>query len=254
LEEIRGRIERSTERLASGRRIASASDDAAGLGISERMRARLRSLTQAAHETRGGVDRIQVADAALDETSANLGRLRELAVQASNGTLSPEDRAALQEEADALAAAVDAVASDTEVNGQALLDGGAPASVQVGPDAGDAVELPTVDASAAALGVDGIDLSSAASAADALAAIDGAIDAVGVARGDLGAAARELASRHDGVLAARDALVAADARISSLDVALESARLAQDRILADASVSTLLQANAQPQRALRLLL
>jgi flagellin len=247
------RLERSFGRLGSGRRIASAADDPAGLAISERMRAQLRSLTQAVQNTRSGIDYVRTADGALGEVGDNLGRLRELAVQASNGTLSPEDRALLGEEAAALTAEIDSVATSTEFNGAPVLDGSGVVTLQVGDDAGETIDVDAIDARAAALGIDSVDLSSEASASASLAAIDAAIDKVSGLRGNLGGLSRELSSRQDSVLAARDSLLESESRISSLDIAIESARLAQERILSNAGIATLLQANAQPQRALQLL-
>ena len=247
------RLEQAFARLSSGRRITGAADDPAGLAISERMRAQLRSLSQAAHNARSGIDLVRTADSGLNETTENLHRLRELAVQGSNGALSAEDHATLNQEAQALTAEIDRVATTTEFNGTAVLDGSADTSLQVGSDAGETIDLPSVDATAEALGIHTVDLTTQTAAAAAIADIDLAIESVSAERGNLGSYARELSERQQSVLAARDNLATAEEQITSLDVALESARLAREHVLSNAGIATLLQANTQPQRALGLL-
>jgi flagellin len=241
-------------RLSSGMRISTAADDAAGLGISERMRAQVRSLNVASRNAQDGVSLAQTAEGALQEVNNNLTRMRELAIQASNGTLTSQDRATLDTEFQALITEIDRVSGQTTFNGVNLLDGTTTSlSVQVGNNSGEAIAVSLADMTATALSIGGESVSTAAGAATALAAIDTAIDNVTTTRGALGAAQNRLTSAISSILNTRENLSAAESRIRDVDVAIETADLTRNSILQQAAVSVLAQANTQPQLALSLL-
>ncbi len=239
-------------RLSSGLRITTAADDAAGLGISERMRAKIRSLGAAGRNAQDGVSLAQTAEGALAEVSNNLVRMRELAIQAANGTLSTEDRAALDEEFQELIEEIDRISGETDFNGTSLLDNTNSVNIQIGPDSGDTITISFVDMQAATLGLTG-DVSSEANAASALADLDAAIQSVATARSDFGAKQNRLESASRTISNARENLSAAESRIRDVDVASETADLTRNSILQQAAVSVLAQANQQPQIALSLL-
>lgn len=254
LASITGRLQGNFARLSSGLRIVSAADDAAGLAISERMRAQVRSLTAASRATQDGISLAQTADGALSEVSNNLIRMRELAVQASNGTLATTDRGALDAEFQELIVEIGRVAAQTTFNGVNLLNGVATTlDIVVGAMAGQTVAVTLPDASASTLGLAGIALSSASASQAALSAIDTAIDDISRARGRFGATQNRLDSTLRSILNQRDNLAASESRIRDVDIALETADLARNSILQQAAVSVLAQANLQPQLALRLL-
>jgi flagellin len=251
-----GRLGGNFSRLSSGLRIASASDDAAGLGISERLRSQVRSLNQAGRNAQDGISLVQTAEAALGETGANLSRLRELAVQASNGTLSTGDRAVIDNEFTSLKDEISRVASDTNFNGVNLLDGGTTSvSLQVGIEAGQTIDVSLSAATTTGLGISAtsFNVTTASGASTALAAIDTAINSVASTRGDLGATQNRLSSTVRSIATSSENLAAAETRIRDVDVAFETADLTRNSILQQAALSVLSQANVQPQLALSLL-
>jgi flagellin len=251
---VTGRLQGNFARLSSGMRIATAADDAAGLGISERMRAQVRSFTVASRNAQDGVSLVQTAEGALQEVSNNLTRMRELAVQASNGTLTTQDRSTLDTEFQALVTEIDRVSSQTTFNGVNLLDGTTTSlSVQVGTDAGETISLGLADTTSTGLSIGSVSVTSAANASTALSASDSAIDSVTTARGTLGASQNRLTSAISSILNTRENLSAAESRIRDVDVAIETADLTRNSILQQAAVSVLSQANVQPQLALSLL-
>jgi flagellin len=251
---ITTRLSGNFARLSSGMRIATAADDAAGLAISERMRAQIRGLNVANRNAQDGVSLAQTAEGSLQEVSNNLNRMRELAVQAANGTLSATDRATLDTEFQALVTEIDRVASQSTFNGVTLLDGSTTSlDIQVGVNAGETITVNLADTTTATLGVTGLDVTSAANASAALAAIDTAIDSVTSTRGSLGADQNRLTSAMASILNTRENLSAAESRIRDVDVATETSDLTRNSILQQAAVSVLAQANVQPQLALSLL-
>ena len=252
LSNVTERLGTNFARLSSGLRITTAADDAAGLGISERMRAEIRSLGAAGRNAQDGVSLAQTAEGALAEVSNNLVRMRELAVQAANGTLNTEDRAALDEEFQELITEIDRIATETDFNGTSLLDNTNSVSIQVGTDSGDTIDITFSDMQAAALGLTG-DVTSEANAASVLADLDAAIQSVASARSDFGAKQNRLQSATRSISNARENLSAAESRIRDVDVASETADLTRNSILQQAAVSVLAQANVQPQLALSLL-
>lgn len=251
------RLAGNYRRLSTGLRIASAADDAAGLAISERLRAQVRSLQQAKRNAADGISLVRTAEGSLNETSNILIRLRELAIQASNGSVSEQDRATLDEEFQSLVDEIDRLGRSSEFNGIRLLDGSSSTvSFQIG--AGTSSGIDTLAASlapalATSLGLDVLGVTNSLAASSALDAIDSAIDDVSGLRGRFGAMQNRLEStvRFLGIQA--ENLTAADSRIRDVDIAQETADLARNQILQQAAVAMLAQANAQPQLALQLI-
>ena len=253
---VSSRLEGNFRRLSSGLRIATAGDDPAGFGISERMRAQVRSLSQAARNAQDGSSLVQTAEGALNEVNSNLSRMRELAIQAANGTMSDEDRDVIDNEFSALIAEIDRIASTTEFNKLQLLDGSQTSlDLQIGIDSGETLTLALTDVSASALGLQatGFDVDTQTNAVSALAAIDAATGSVNEVRGSLGVTQNRLESSIRSILNTRENLASAESRIRDVDVASETADLTRNSIMQQAAVSVLSQANQQPQIALSLL-
>jgi flagellin len=254
LASVTARLSGNFSRLSSGLRIASASDDAAGLGISERMRAQIRSFGVAGRNAQDGQSLAQTAEGAMQEVSNNLSRMRELAVQSANGTLNATDRATLDSEFQQLSSEIDRIATQTTFNGVNLLDGSTTSiDIQVGVNSGETLSVTLADSTAATLGINGLDVTSVTNSNTALAAIDTAIDSISTNRGTLGATQNRMASAIASIATARENLAAAESRIRDVDVAQETADLTRNSILQQAAVSVLSQANTQPQLALSLL-
>ena len=243
-------------RLSSGLRISSAADDAAGLGISERMRADIRSFSVASRNAQDGVSLVQTAEGALSEVSDILGRMRELSMQSANGTLNSGDRATLDAEFQQLVGEIDRIASGTEFNGVSLLDGSSTSmAIQVGIDNGanNVINVSGADATASTLGLSSASISTSGAASTMLGTLDTAINSVNSARGTLGAQQNRLESTLRSLANVRENTSAAESRIRDVDVAFETADLTRNSILQQAATSVLAQANAPPQLALSLL-
>ncbi len=243
-------------RLSSGLRINQASDDAAGLGISERLKSQIRGLSQASRNANDGVSMIQVAEGAMNEQAGILTRLRELAVQSSNGTLGAAERGFIDAESAELLGELDRISTVTEFNGVNMLGADAGAiSMQVGihGTADDRIDV-TFDATdSATLGVDAIDLTTAGGAQAALATIDTAIDTLSTSRATIGASQNRLHVTMNNLSVAHENLSAANSRIRDVDVAEETAAMTRNQILSQAGVAVLAQANQLPSSALSLL-
>jgi len=242
----------SVERLSSGLRINKAKDDAAGLAISDRMTAQIRGLDQAMRNANDGISMVQTADGAMAEISNALQRMRELAVQAANGTVSTTDKASLNDEFQELVTTIGDIVTDSKFNGVALLDGSAPAvDLQVGYEANATTTINFVDISALdALDEDILD---AANAAFAITAIDADLDTVSSARADMGAIQSGLESRVRNMASVSENMSAARSRILDADFAKETANLTRTQILQQAGTAMLAQANQMPQNVLSLL-
>jgi flagellin len=251
---VTDRLQGNYARLSSGLRIATASDDAAGLGISERMRSQIRSLGQASRNAQDGISLAQSAEGALNETSNTLVRMRELAIQAANGTLSDADRATIDTEFQALLTEIDRIASETEFNGIPLLDGSSTqVDIQVGLDSGDTITIDLQDVTTTTLGISSVDVTSVTNATASLTLLDDAISNLNEARGDLGAAQNRILSAYRSINNTRENLSASESRIRDVDVASETADLSRNTIMQQAAVAVLSQANTQPSLALSLL-
>ncbi len=257
LASINERLGVSMRRLSTGLRINSAADDAAGLAMSERLRAQIRSLDQAQRNAQDGVSLVQTAEGGLNEVGSILQRLRELAVQASNGTVSTADRATLDEEFQSLVDEVDRIGHGTGFNGIRLLDGSTSSvSFQVGTGTSSGVDTISTQLTpvlATGLGIDTLGVSNAGAASTSIAAIDAAIDSVSRVRGRFGSMQNRLDSTIRNLGSRQDSLVAAESRIRDVDVAHEAAQFAKFSLVQRAALSVLAQANVQPRLALRLL-
>ena len=248
----------SLQRLSTGLRINSAKDDAAGLYSVERMTADIRGLNQAARNAADGISLAQTAEAALGQISDNLQRIRELAVQAANGTV--EDRTGLQTEADLLSEEILRVADEASFNGVQLLDGSATAALefQVGQDATDQISIANtildISAITAYGGTGAFDISTDADAAQAvLTTVDTDIDAVSGLRATFGATQNRFESVISSVQSYSENLSASRSRIQDADFAAETANLTKVQIMQQAGVAMLSQANSAPQNVLSLL-
>ena len=258
---VSGRLAGNYSRLSSGLRIASAADDAAGLGISERMRADIRSYDQAARNAQDGISMAQTAEGALGEVANNLVRMRELAVQSSNGTLANQDRTAIDVEFQALIDEISRISDQANFNGLELLNDAAASAgsyaIQVGIDAAtggnQTIDVTLIDAGATGLSINSIAVTTVTGSEAALSAVDTAIDTINNHRASLGAAQNRISSALRSILNTKENLSAAESRIRDVDVAAESADLARNSILQQAATSILAQANSQPQLALSLL-
>lgn len=249
-------LSRSLARLSSGLRIVRAADDAAGLAISERFRAEIRSLGQAQRNALDGVSFLQIAEGALDETSGNLVRLRELAIQAANGTLGDEERATLNAEFQDLVSEISRVANVTEFNGSAILNNTSTTlTFQVGANntSNDQISVSSVDATGGGIGVSGLSISTASGAQGVLSALDSAINAVASLRGTFGTVQNRLESAIRSLGVSIENTSAAESRIRDVDVAAETAILTRNQVLQQAGIAVLAQANVSTQSALSLL-
>jgi flagellin len=251
-------METYSERLASGLRINKPSDDVAGLAISESMRGQIAGLGQAERNAQDGVSFVQVADGALSETGNILIRMRELATQAASDTLGDTERGFVNVEVQELKKELSRIANTTEYSGSKLLDGSASSlDFQVGIHGTDndyiTYNAGESNATAGALGVDGLDVSSKESARDTLEAIDPAISKVAAMRANFGAIQSRLSSSMSNISTYKENLSAASSRIRDADYAEESANLAKSAIMQQAGVATLAQANQSTQLALKLL-
>ncbi len=251
-------LQRSFERLSSGKRIARAADDAAGLGAAEKLHAASTSATVAARNVNDGISIISVAEGAANEVGSILIRMRELAIQGASETLSSSDRAYVQDEFVSLSQEVDRIANVTEYNGTKLADGVITSlDVQVGIQAtgNDVISITTGDLTAATLTVDTttIDMSTATGASAALADIDAGIELVSGYRSDFGAVENRLGNALNNLETFATATLSAESRIRDADFGLETARLTQNQVLQQAGVSVLSQAKGINQGALSLL-
>jgi flagellin len=249
-------LDSSLSKLSSGYRITKAGDDAAGLGISTNLQAQIASYGQAVRNANDGISVVQTTESALDEDSAILTRLRELAMQSASDGIGNTERGYIQTESTALVSELGRIASVTEYNGTMLLNGTAASldfQVGVRGTANDRISFTTIDATATTLGVNALDLSSKANAQAALATVDAALTSVSTARAGLGAAGNRFQSAVAAIQAFSESLSAANSRIRDVDVAEETSNMSRANILAQSGVSVLAQANQIPQLALKLL-
>jgi flagellin len=238
---------KSMERLSSGYRINRAADDAAGLAISEKLRGQIRGLSQAQRNVQDGVSLVQTAEGSLNEVHSMLQRVRELAVQFQNGTLSTSDKAAITAEAAQLQSEIDRIGNSADFNGIKLLDGtGGTISFQVGANDGDIISVDTATLSdkIGTIDVDGT---------DAISAIDAAIENISSLRGSFGAVQNRLEHTLNNLATYQENLTASESRIRDVDMASEMVEFSKNQILQQAGTSMLAQANQAPQAVLSLL-
>ncbi|HWP79523.1 MAG TPA: flagellin [Candidatus Acidoferrum sp.] len=244
---------KAMEKLSSGFRINRAADDAAGLSISEKMRSQIAGLDQSGRNVEDGISYIQTAEGALEEVSDMLVRMKELAVEASNGTYSTTDLANIQAEITELAAAITEVSTTTEFNGIDVF--GTATTISYGANAGESVTV-AVATDFVALAAGGGDLDSIDVAADAAAAvttIEDAIDIVNTQRATYGAQQNKLTHISNNLSTTNENISAAESNIRDVDMASEMSEYTKDNILVQAATAMLAQANAMPQNVLSLL-
>ncbi len=252
-------LDKSLERLSSGYRINRAGDDAAGLAISENLRAQIRGLKQSSRNAQDGISLVQVAEGSMNEISTILIRLRELSVQAASDTIGPVERQFLNVEYDQLVHEIDRIADGTEFNGTQLLSGvGSILDFQVGTRNNPEIDRISFDASkadanSAALGVNLTSVADKASAQNALTAIDSAIVSISAMRADFGAIQNRLQSTVSNIQVNIENMSAANSRIRDVDIADETSELTKNNILLQAGSAVLAQANQSANVALGLL-
>jgi flagellin len=270
-------LDKSFERLASGQRINSAADDAAGLQISNRLTSQTNGLNQAMRNANDGISLAQTAEGAMDETTNMLQRMRTLAIQSANGSNTDDDRLAIQQEIAQLATEIDRVADTTTFGGQNLLDGSyASGSFQVGADASQTISFSlasggtnnSVDISAVGgFNVQGLStaagttiitsltasVSSVANAQSMIEMLGSMIAAVDTKRAELGAVQNRFSSTISNLGNIKENVEGARSRIRDADFAEETATMTSNQILQQASTTILSQANQRPQSAMSLL-
>ena len=253
---------RSFQRLSSGLRINAGADDAAGLAISEKLKSQIRSSSQAKRNANDAVSLLQTGEGALNEVSAILTRMRELAIQSSTDTVGSVERSFIQEELVALREEIDRLAEVTEFNGIKLLDGSATSldfQVGINNTTNDRIQAGLLDMHASQLGtgagsqLSDVNLSTITGAQTALGILDNAITDISRGRANIGALQNRLQTTIANLASATENLTAANSRIRDVDVAEESANMTKNNILMQAGVSVLAQANQSPSIALSLL-
>ena len=250
---------KSLEKLSSGFKINRAGDDAAGLAISEKMRAQIKGLETAQANANDGISLIQTAEGALTEVHSMLNRMTELATKSANGTMqNAVDRAALQSEFTSLNSEIDRISSATNFNGITLLNGDLTTTaltLQVGDTSAtfQQVKVTVGDMSASGLGISLVDLGSQTGAAAALADIKTAINTVSTNRANLGAVQNRLEHTVNNLSVTTENMTAAESRIRDVDMAKEMMSFTKNNILSQAAQAMLAQANQQPQGVLQLL-
>ena len=245
LSQTSDQISKSMERLSSGLRINKAADDAAGLGISEKMRSQIRGLAQAQRNIQDGVSMVQTAEGNLDEVHSILQRVRELAVQYKNGSLSTAGKGAIQSEVDALTSEVTRIQGAAQFNGTSLLGTAAAVTFQVGANDGQEIAITFAAVT--------LDTGYATLSSLSLATIDTDIDAVSAARSGYGAVQNRLEHALAVTGSYQENLTSAESRIRDVDMAEEMVSLTKNQILQQAGTAMLAQANQAPQAVLQLL-
>ena len=244
------KIQTAMERLSSGYRINRAADDAAGLSISEKLQAQINGLDQATRNSQDAVSLVQTAEGSLDEVHEMLQRVRELAVQYKNGTLSTGDQQAIQSEVNQLASEIERVGSGVQFNGIKLLNSTGTVTFQVGANDGEVITVSTISLGAT-VGTAAFALS-ATNASD-IDEIDQAIAAVSAQRTTYGAVQNRLEHTLNGLSAYQENLVSSESRIKDVDMASEMVEFTKLQVLQQAGTSVLAQANQSSQSVLSLL-
>lgn len=250
-------LEGSVARLSSGLRITRAADDAAGLGISETLRAQIRSINQAVRNANDGISLLQIADGGAEGIGNLLARMRELAEQSASGILGSNERSFLDQEFVALRSEIDRISAVTEFNNVKLLSGTGndSLSIQIGfrSSSNDTLTLSLNDLDTTRLTLSSVNVSTSANAVSALSNIDNAISAVASARANIGSLQNRLDAAVQNLQVAAENVTAAESRIRDADIAFETAKFVRNQILVSAGTSILAQANTLPQQALSLL-
>lgn len=242
----------SVERLSSGQRINSASDDAAGMAVRELMRADIAVLEQGSRNADDGVSMLQTMEGAMQTMDTLLVRMQQLAEQAATGSYSSAQRTIMNSEFGQMADEIERIATSTDFNGIKMLDNSATVSIHFG-GATDKIDVQGSKMTKAGLGISGLSVTTAASARAALTSLDSAITTKDTARAKFGYTINRLESTGDVLGIQTENLSTAESRVSDVDVATEMATLTRNQVLAQAGTSMLSQANSIPQMALTLL-
>ncbi len=251
--------QKSMAQLSTGSRITKAGDDAAGLAISENLKAQIRSFGQASRNANDGISMIQTAEQGMGEVSNIVTRLRELGIQAGSDTIGETERGFIQKEVDAMKSEIQRVAESTTFGSRKLLDGtGGIYDIHIGSGANEKTDWIAYDASISNtttdnLGIADLDFSTKEGARAGLASLDTAQSNVNGSRATLGALQNRLTSTIDVLGTMNENMSAANSRIRDTDVAASSSELARNNILSQSTVATLAQANQMPQMALKLI-
>lgn len=263
LSKTQSSLKDNLSKLASGYRVRSAADDAAGLAISEKMKAQIRSLQQAERNANDGISLIQTADGALNELHGIMDRLRELGIQSANGTYTDSDRVFINNEVKEMINEVNRIVDVTEFNSHKLLNGsknsGISFQVGINNSATDVIKVSILDMHASRLGasastyLDAISVSTVSKALQAIDVVDGAISTISSQRSKLGASQNRLQVTVSNLASYRENLSSANSQIRDVDVASETADMARNNILMQAGTSVLAQANQIQQVALNLI-
>ena len=247
-------LAQSVERLSSGLRINSAKDDAAGLAVRELMRADIAVLQQGSRNALDGISMLQTMEGAMGTIDEALVRMKQLAEQAATGSYSSAQRGIMDSEFDEMAAEINRIAGAVEFNGNTLLNSAtATVSIQFGAATTDNVDVSGTDVTSSALGLTAASIDTASAAQSALATLSTAITTKDEARAAFGYKMNRLESTISVINNQTENLIAAESRISDVDVATEVATMTRTQVLANAGVAMLAQANAVPQMALMLL-
>ena len=242
----------SMEKLSTGLRITKAGDDAAGLAVSEKMRAQIRGMEQAERNVQDGISMVQTAEGALEEAGNIAQRMRELGVQAGNDTLSDEDRTKVKEELKQLQDEMKKISEETKFNGKQLLDTAGTFTIQAGANS-ETRTITTADLSSIANGLSTITISSSAQAQSFVENVDKALTSINDARSALGAMQNRLEYTANNLTTSTENLTAAESRIRDVDVAKEMVTLSKLNILNQASQAMVSQAKQQPESVSQLL-
>ena len=243
-------VSKSIQRLSTGFRINSAADDAAGLSISERMRGQIRGIAQATKNANDGISMLQTGEGALNGVHDMLQRVRELAVEYHNGSLSTADRTAIQSEVNQLASEIQRVGTQTSFNGTALLNAAAPLTLQIGANDGETLTVQSISLGAT-VGTAAFSLSIPGTSD--MANIDAAIGAISDARASFGSVQNRMTYTLNSLNTYNENLTAAESQIRDVDVASEMATYTKNQILSQAGTAMLAQANQENQGVLKLL-
>ena len=246
-------LNQSLERLSSGLRINRAADDAAGLAIAEGFRSQVNGVQMAQKNAQDGVSLVQTAEGALSETTNILQRIRELAVQAANGTQSASNRSAINDEVNQLLQQIDDIATDTEFNGIRVLSSAQTVTLQAGAMTSQTLTVAVTGAKTNDLGVSSVTVSSMGSAVSAISTIDNALRSVTTLRSSFGAYQNRLEFTINTLAIQEENASASESAIRDADVADETIAYTRNQILVSAGTSVLAQANVIPQTALQLL-
>jgi flagellin len=252
-------MQKNMAQLSTGSRITKAGDDAAGLAISENLKAQIRSYGQAARNANDGISMIQTAEQSMGEVSNIITRLRELGVQAASDTIGEQERGFINKEVDALKSEIQRVAESASFGSRKLLDGtGGVYDIHVGTSANEntdwiAYDAATTDVTLNTLGISELDFMSKEGARMGLTQLDTAQSSVNGSRANLGAMQNRLSSSSDVINTMSENLNAANSRIRDTDVAASTSELARNNVLLQGTTATLAQANQFPQMALKLI-